>query len=422
MTPQEHAVLEALAGLESEALAFLRRLVATPSITGDEERAQLVMADQMRRMGLDVEAWVPESRDLETHPGFSMVSMGQPRPVVVGRLRGSSAGPSLALNGHIDVVPEGDRSSWHEDPWSGAYRDDRVFGRGACDMKGGLTAALFAVASLLRAGVRPRGDVLVQSVTGEEDGGVGTLACIARGLAGDAAVVTEPTRLAVCPAQGGALTFRLILKGKAAHACVRDEGVSAVEMFCHILKAVRAYEARRNNELSHPLYVNNPNKAPIEFGIVRSGNWNSTVPDELVAEGRAGVFPGETAKKARQDFERMLAGAAVTHPWLRENPPSVKWLGGQWEPAETPADHPLVSELKGAFETALGRKPVVEGVTYGSDMRLFTNYARIPAVLFGPGDVRLAHFANESVPFSEVMAVARTLALMLMRWCGGQSS
>jgi acetylornithine deacetylase len=419
---QEQAVLEALAGLENEALAFLRRLVATPSITGNEERAQLVMADQMRRMGLDVESWVPQGKDLEGHPGFSMVSLGPPRPVVVGRVKGSPGGPSLALNGHIDVVPEGNRSSWEEDPWSGLYRDGRVFGRGACDMKGGLTAALFAVAGLLRAGVRPRGDVLVQSVTGEEDGGIGTLACISRGLAGDAAVVMEPTRLAVCPAQGGALTFRLIVKGKAAHACVRDEGVSAVEMFFHILQAVRAYEARRNVELCHPLYVNSTNKVPIEFGTVRSGDWNSTVPDELVAEGRAGVFPGENAGKARQDFERMLDGTVAQHPWLRENPPRVEWLGGQWEPAETPADHTLVSQLKGAFETVMGRRPIIEGVTYGSDMRLFTNYAGIPAVLFGPGDVRLAHFANESVPFSEVMAVARTLAVTLVRWGGEQSS
>ena len=155
------------------------------------------------------------------------------------------AGRDLLLNGHIDVAPVGDEAAWTAPPWEPVLRDGRVYGRGAVDMKGGLCCALFAAKAIRDAGLRLRGRLSVASVAGEEDGGTGTLAAILRGHTAHGAVVVEPTRLRVVPAQAGSLMFRLTVHGLSAHGCVREEGVSAVESFVPLLAALRRLEAER---------------------------------------------------------------------------------------------------------------------------------------------------------------------------------
>ena len=207
---------------------------------------------------------------------------------------GSPAGRDLLFNGHIDVVPVGDEAAWTTPPWDPAVRDGRVYGRGAVDMKGGLCCALFAAKAVRDAGVRLRGRLSVASVVGEEDGGTGTLATILRGHSADGAVVVEPTRLHVVAAQAGSLMFRLVVHGLSAHGCVREEGVSAVEKFVPLLAALRRLEAERwRRRRAQPLFAGYRLPWPIEVGTVRAGDWASSVPDTLVAEGRYGVAVGE---------------------------------------------------------------------------------------------------------------------------------
>ena len=143
------------------------------------------------------------------------------------------------------MVPVGDEAAWTTTPWDPAVRDGRVYGRGAVDMKGGLVCALFALKAVRDAGVELRGRLSVASVVGEEDGGTGTLATSPRGHSADGAVVVEPTRLHVVPAQAGSLMFRLTVHGLSAHGCVREEGVSAVEKFVPLFSALRRLEAER---------------------------------------------------------------------------------------------------------------------------------------------------------------------------------
>src|SRR6185503_10928012 len=162
---------------------------------------------------------------------------------------------SLIFNGHVDVVPAGDPANWRYPPWQGAIVDDRVYGRGAVDMKGGLCCALFAARALRDAGVRLKGKLIIESVIGEEDGGVGTLAAVLRGYTADGAVIIEPTELCLAPAQAGALNFRVTIPGLAAHGCVREEGVSAIEMFIPIHAALMALERDRNAGAKDALYA-----------------------------------------------------------------------------------------------------------------------------------------------------------------------
>jgi acetylornithine deacetylase len=287
-------------------------------------------------------------------------------------------------------------------------------------MKAGVTANIFAIQTLQSMGFRPAADVLVESVIGEESGGVGTLTTIVKGFKADAAIITEPTRLRLCPVQSGALTFRVKIVGKAIHACMKPYGVSAIEKFCLLREAVQQLERRRHVEYKNPLYEDPNNIAPVNFGTLRSGEWPSTVPDELVVEGRFGVLPGEPTDAARQAMAAALTNAAQKDPWLAEHPPILEWFEGQFESGHTPQDSPIVRAIAEGHAQIFGKAPIVQGVTYGSDLRLFTNHGNIPAVLYGPGSIFDAHTVNEHVDLEEVVAATKVLACIVRRWCGGE--
>ena len=391
----------------------------------------------MRDAGLRTDVWKIDLPALARHPDYSAEVERDEALGVVGWIgERDGAGHDLLLNGHVDVVPPGDEAAWTSPPFAPVVRGGRLYGRGAVDMKGGLCCALFAAKAIGDAGVRLRGRLSVASVAGEEDGGTGTLATIVRGHTADGAIVMEPTRLSVVPAQAGSLMFRLVVHGLSAHGCVREEGVSAVEKFAPLFAALRELEARRCGIGGAP--AEEPREAraaaaggpqdslfaryrlpwPIEVGTLRAGDWASSVPDTLVAEGRYGVAVGEEPSAARRAFETAIVRAAAADPWLRDHPPEVEWWGGRFDPAVTDVRDPVVTTLSAAITALAGAVPPVEGVTYGSDMRLLVNTGGIPTVLFGPGDVRVAHMPDEYVPVDELRQAAEALILTALRFCG----
>lgn len=396
----------------------LRSLVRIPSVTGEEEAAQMHVAQILRDLGGEVDVWRPDAQELQGLSGFPGARILASRSNVVGILRGTGAGPSLTLNGHIDTVTAGHADRWTQPPFVGEVADGKVYGRGACDMKGGLTAILIALRAIRESGLRFRGSVSVQSVIGEEDGGLGTFAALARGHRGDAVIVCEPTGLAVVPAHAGVTLFRITVPGRAAHGAVRLEGVSAFHAFLPIHDALLRLEKQRNDTIRHELYEGIELPWPISIGIVQAGNWPAIVPEQLIAEGRVGVALGERIEDVRRQFEEAVRSAAANDPWLSAHPPAVEWIGGVWEPVVTSRDHPLIQSLSKAVKQVAGRPASVRGVSYGSDMRLFTNNYGIPGVLFGPGDIRLAHFTDEFVPVAEVEQAALALAMTILEFCG----
>jgi acetylornithine deacetylase len=315
-------------------------------------------------------------------------------------------------------VDPGDPAAWQGGPLSGSLEGDLLYGRGSCDMKGGLVTHLVALDALSDLGLEPRGDVTVAATVGEENGGLGALSTILRGYRADAAIITEPTRLALVPAQGGSLVFRLKIQGRSAHAAVRDEGVSALEKFVPIFENLRELEEERNGVLSHPLYDGLKNKVPINIGVVRAGNWASTVPESLLAEGRIGLIPGEEVDSFKALIAERIAAVAERDPWLREHPPQIEWFGGQFAPAEVAPDAPICEALKRAHERVTGEEPTVEGVPYGADMRLFIHFGGMPCVMYGAGDVNVAHAPDEHISITELLTAASTIACLLTDWCG----
>jgi acetylornithine deacetylase len=397
-------------------IADLSALIAIESLGGAETPAQQWMAARLGQLGLDVDTWDIDFATLRQHPAFSMEVPRDHGVGVVGTF-GDGDGPALVLNGHVDVVPVGDITQWTVAPFSATVRDGHVFGRGACDMKGGIAAALAALAALASARVTLAGRVALHSVIAEEDGGAGTLATILRGHCGDGAVSMEPTELLLAPTHAGALSFRIRVAGLAAHGCVREEGVSALETFRPVHDALLALEADRNRRLRQPLFERYRLPYALSIGRISAGDWPSSVPDLLVCEGRYGIAPGEDAGAAKQEFERAVASAADGHAYLAAHPPAVEWWGGQFMPATTPTDAAILSATTDAITELTGRPPRVEGMTYGADMRLLVNEGGIPTVLYGAGNVRRAHRPDESVPVEDVLTVARVLALTAMRFC-----
>ncbi len=411
---------KAVAEVMDEAVETLRQLVRIPSITGEEEAAQVFLAGLLKDTGLTTDFWYPQVEDLKNHPAFPMVNadnLGK-RPNLVGVYHGKGGGKSLILNGHIDVVSPGEEEKWtHKNPWSGTIEGDRLYGRGSCDMKAGLLSGVFALKALLLAGLPLKGNVYLQSVISEENGGCGTLACLVRGYKAGGAVIMEPTRMFLMPAQMGVTSFRLTVRGMASHGSVRYEGVSAVEKFSYLHGGIIQWETEREKEIEGLLFRDYPIKAPISVGTVSAGIWDSTVPEKLTAEGRYGFPLNLTLAEARKDFEDKVKELSEKDPWLKDHPPAVEWINASWEPAEIEAGHPLVVRLSESFGAALGRRPRLAGAPYGSDMRLFTRYGNIPALLFGPGDVRKAHFTDEFVPLQEYREAIAVLAHFILSWC-----
>lgn len=408
-----------------DVVAELADLVRLPSVSGSdgENAVQARLAARLHGLGLEVDHWEIPLAEVVAAEGFPGMEVDRREAWgLVGRLAGTGGGPSLMLNAHVDVVPPGDPLAWTRGgPFSGEIAGGAVFGRGSCDMKAGLVAALWAVHALAALEVPLAGDLLLACVQGEEDGGLGTFATLARGWRADACVIPEPTGLGLVPACAGALGFRLHVPGRAAHASRRSAGTSAVEKFLPVFRALRDLEAHRNRS-PDPLMTRWDIAYPIEVGTVHAGDWSSTVPDRLVAEGRYGVALDEPVPAAREAFEAAVAGACGSDPWLRDHPVRVEWWGGQFAPGRTNPHSPVASAVRRAHAAVSGRPQQLWGAPYGSDLRLMAGLGGIPTVHYGPGAPELAHAPDEHVPIDDLLTATRALAALALTWCAAAPS
>ena len=288
--------------------------------------------------------------------------------------------PALILQGHVDVVPTGDVAKWEgADPFSASIEGDVLHGRGACDMKGGLVAVLVAVRALRAARVELVRPLAVHTVVSEEDGGLGAFATLLRGHRGDCAIIPEPTSGKVVVANAGALTFRLTVHGRAAHGSVRHEGVSAVEALYPLLRALDDLEARRNRN-GDALFAGVAVPYPISIGTVRAGDWPSSVPDLLVAEGRMGVVIDEDPDEARRELgDGDRRGRRARSMAARE--PASRRVGRR-----AVRERPVAGGASAARRGAVGGSrrerwvraaPVPGAGPWGSDLRLYAGIGGI---------------------------------------------
>lgn len=398
---------------------FLQRLVQERSVRGEESKAQAIVIEKLREIGLTLDIWEIKEEELKRHPAYcSDRSDYRGNPNVVGVLKGSGGGKSMILNGHIDVVPEGDLTNWKYDPYSGKIDNGRIYGRGATDMKGGTVSLIMAIEAIMMCGIKLKGDVIFQSVIEEESGGTGTLSAVLRGYKGDGAIIPEPTNMKLFPKQQGSMWFRIAVKGRSAHGGTRYEGVSAIEKMMVVIERLQLLERTRNERITEPLYASLPIPIPINIGKIQSGEWPSSVPDTAVIEGRMGVAPNETLEEAKRTMELCLAELKNIDPWFELHPPSIEWFGGRWLPGTLNDDHELITALSQSFQKVMGKVPVIEASPWGTDGGILSSIGDTPIIVFGPGVTAAAHESNEYIVLEDMLCAAEIIAVTLIYWCG----
>ncbi len=421
LTPgRRQAIHDAVLARRDEIVQLVLDLVSVPSVTHDEGAVQNAVERSYAKRGLKIDRWEAtreEIADHIVHVGEQKVYKNRPNLTGVRRGAGGDGARSLMLQGHIDTVDIGDPALWTRDPF-GEVDGDRIYGRGAADMKGGVATYISVLDILDDVGVRLSGDLVLASSVGEENGGLGALSTMLRGHRADAALISEPTNLEVVIAGGGSLVFRITVHGKSAHGAARNQGVSAVEKFYPILHDLLAWEAERNRDLSHPLYDGYENKFPISIGLVRAGTWASTVPETLVAEGRLGFLPGETIEDMQAQAEARIMAVVNADDWMREHPPAIEWFGGQFASSEISPDEPIAQTIAKAHRSVTGLETRFVGLTGGLDMRLLTNVGGIPTAVYGAGQIEFVHCADEWVSIPDLLTAVEVTTVAAIEWCG----
>ncbi|HEY0791126.1 MAG TPA: ArgE/DapE family deacylase [Chthoniobacterales bacterium] len=437
MNEQEKRIVEAvarsrerLAGTLQELIRFESVVMSDPAKAGPGERlCQEYLERRLAHAGFNTDLWEPDATALlqkyRGRPGAQQGRDFTGRPNLAGTLKGLGGGRSILLTGHIDVVPAGEPSHWNHPPFAGVVDDGRVYGRGAVDMKGGVTCMLVAAELLRELGSPLRGDIVFSTVVDEEIGGMGALAMADRGYRADAGILTEPTANRVSPLCHGILWGKIILDGIGGHAELRprhwDAGgpVDAVSLMRFVLDGIDVLNQRwrHHPRKNHPL-MELPNQ--IIVTQVRAGEHPSS------AAGRAEIvidvqyLPHEKDDQGlggdvKREVEALLARLAQVDPWLAEHPPRVEWILDA-DCAEVPTSHALVTTFAEAF-AAVSRPFQLWGMGAHTDMGIPTDLAGTPTLNFGPGDPSQAHQPNEQVAVDDLVACATVIALVVNRWC-----
>ena len=423
---QRDEILAAVAAEETATEELLIDLVQAPTLLGDERAGQEVIRSAFADLGLEPREIALDAEALRTHAGASPFSWdvdgkfnvvadwGPAEPADRGRSQRSPAPRSLILNGHIDVVDPGPPDMWASPPFVARRDGDWLYGRGAGDMKAGLAAIVGAVRGLRRLDLQPLAKVQLQCVVEEECTGNGAFQCVLSGRPADAVIVTEPTSLTIQTSQVGVLWFQVVVRGRPAHAGDAPIGLNAIEASFPVISALRQLEAELNvtppapyDVYEHPINLN--------VGMMRGGDWPSTVAAESVLHCRLALFPGTSVDDLKVRVEAAVAGAAAGLAGGFDA--RVVYDGFACEGYTLDHDSPLIGQLSDAANQAIGAEPVRIASTATTDARSFALYAGTPAVCFGP-HAESIHGVDERVSLPSVLQTAQALALFIDGWCG----
>ncbi|MGH9845375.1 MAG: M20/M25/M40 family metallo-hydrolase [Blastocatellia bacterium] len=423
----EARVTRAARGLHEHLVQTIRELVQIPSEntppTGAELECQRYVHRRLEGLGLKSELYeLADVPGLTEHPVFRHQREYRNRPNVEACWPGAGGGRSLLLSGHIDTVPEGSEA-WTRDPFGGEVEGNRLYGRGSNDMKGGIAAALVAVEALKEAGVKLRGDLLVETIVDEEFGGVnGTLAGRLRGHNADAAIICEPSQQMLCPAQTGGRIVHITLRSGAEGILYEGEAQArVVDQLHYLLGEIKAFERKRSEAPVHALYRDCAEPTPAWVTKIHAGGWGTeepiTIPTTCKIELYWQQMPGEELAAIEGEFFDWFDAAIAARPDLFAIRPELEfpivWLPG----SAIDERRDLVTELGETFEQVTGAKPLVRGIGGPCDMFVFHQHFHTPALLFGPRGGN-THAPDEWVELDSAQATVETLAQFICRWCG----
>lgn len=405
----------ALDALWPRYVEVLSALVQSPSLAGAEETAQRLLAEHAAAAQLEIDLWQVDVDALAEHPDHATADHSAiPRPNLTAILRGSGGGRSLALSGHVDVVSAEPAGLWTDLPFSGAVSGDRLYGRGALDMKGGLVAALLAMEAIRTASIAHRGDIVFESVIEEESTGNGTLAARLRGPNTDAAIIPEISHEDVQIANPGVLWFEITVRGRAAYVGLAGASVNAIDVAADVIAFLRSLPAVMNAEFSHPAYDAYPAPLTLNVGTISGGDWPSNVPLECVLGVRMSFPLDWSVERAKAFVTDRIGDFAASHSWLAENAPRIRWHGFQAHGYAIDPDDPIVALLRSEVTAVSGEEARVSPMFGTADARYFAD-AGIPAVYYGPTGGGM-HSPDEWVSLSSVRRVATVLARTAAAW------
>lgn len=399
----------------------LSALVAADSTLGREAAAQDLMAAQFSDLGLALDRFEIDLAAIRDLPGFSppVIDDYAGRENIVGLHRPRAvAGRSLILNGHIDVVPTGPASLWTGGPFLPRLDGDRLYGRGAGDMKAGIVAYMLAFQALREIGYQPAAPVILQSVIEEECTGNGALACLARGYRADAAIIPEPFDQSLLIAQLGVMWLTVEILGKPAHVLDTSAGINAIEAVYALFDALRRVEAAWNApDFRHACYQGHRHPVNFNLGRIQGGEWPSSVPCAASIDVRVGFYPGMSIAGVKQALEAAIDQAVAEEPGLRGARVKLRYRGFQAEGCAIDPQDPLLEGLRRAH-VQVSEKPLVDlAATATTDARFFILYGDTPATCYGPTAGSI-HGIDEWVSIPSMMEVAAVLALFMADWCG----
>jgi acetylornithine deacetylase len=439
LTDAEQGVCAAIADRRQELVELAAALISfdtTAREVGDpprqEEALQRHLADRLSKAGARIDLFEPPPDSLADAPLVPAGLDFAGRPQLIATLPGAGAGRSLVLNGHIDVVSAEPRDEWTSDPFTPQVRDGRLYGRGACDMKGGIAAMTMAAETLSALGVRLAGDLIVATNTDEESSGAGGTALVRHGLTADAGIVTEPTGFRAWVACRGSEYGVIRVPGRPGHAEVRHPdwraggAVNAIEKAAVVMRAIVSLRERwaARPEVRHR-FLSAPSLLPT---VVRGGEWAVTYPSSCeltiaVMYVPAQADAGGWGSAVRREVQEWIVSESAAHDdWLAEHPPRIEWWSNGVMPMEIPESAPIVSAvLDAGADLGLGRR--LGGLDSWYDGATLTHLAGIPSIGYGPPGFdpdgpTVAHTIDEYVPVDGLVTCAQALAVTAMRFCG----
>jgi acetylornithine deacetylase len=426
-TAVEKRICEYVDTHSEELIEVIQDLVRIPSENspphGREEACQQYVATFLRQRGWDPSVYyLDQLVGLREHPLFWPGREYARRPNVGARLKGQGGGRSLVLSGHIDTVPRGS-APWTKQPFGGEVEGNRLYGRGSNDMKGGVGTNLFVVKALKDLDLKLRGDLVFETVADEEFGGVnGTLAGRLQGFNADAAIISEPSFLRICPAQRGGRTAHITLKSSGGVLTEGKFPTGVIDQLRHFLIKVEEFAVqRRKRARVHELYAHHTDPVPVSITKVFTSPWGTTEPITIPEQCRIEMYwqlmPGESQEEVEREFYVWLDGLVTATSELFPTRPQVefpiRWMPG----SSILKSEPLVAELSACASRTLGKEPPIVGIEGPCDMYVFHQGFGIPAVLWGARGGN-THAADEYLEIDSVVAAARTLLLFVCQWCG----
>ncbi|KXA89582.1 hypothetical protein AKJ57_05150 [candidate division MSBL1 archaeon SCGC-AAA259A05] len=423
-----------------EVIKLAQELVKIPSESPNEQEIQEYTAEKLEKMGLEVDKWEIDLDKLSNHPGYippqdyHMDYSG--RPNLVGKLEEEGEGRSLILMGHTDTVPVEKEEAWDHDPYGGEIDKDRIYGRGAVDMKGGVAANMIAIETIKELG-ELKGDVMIANVIEEELGGNGALSFAQEGYEADAGIYSEPSGESfIAVSNRGAQFFRITVPGRSVGIEERWNSPHAIKKAMKIFEAAEDHARMRRRKVKHlPSYdlysfdlgeIEDPelrkkaenferNVSPLSICKIEAGDWPSTLPTECVMEGSIECLPGEDIHEVKKEFKEYIQKICSEDAWLKENPPEIEWFGLWAESSAIEKNSPIVKTVqKNAKKVGLSPIPVGSG---GSDLRCLTKYANTPSILYGPSGSSI-HGVDEYLDIDSLIETSKVITLTVADWCG----